>query len=240
MPEQDICVHQAGPEMGPWQNKSLRSIAEFHSLQHPPSTGKRHPITVNVDDLLGLECPPISSATLNLLGSSLQASPSFDSPLTHPLHSVPLNPPSYTLTPVGPSNLPHLALSFVHLGSCSYNPHSPIRFGCFSSPTQNPRLVISTQQGSSKACCSLLKENPMGHRTDKPKKGRCLRAVDTDINLTFGEDVPMADALDTVRKVFVGRVRGRNYTMEHLRQWTMEIWGSLLKKLPVIKVLARG
>lgn len=86
----------------------------------------------------------------------------------------------------------------------------------------------------------FTQRNPTGRRTDKPKKGRCLRAVDTDINLTFGEDVPMADVMDMARKVLVGRVRGRNYTVERLRQWTMEIWGSLLKELPVIRVLARG
>lgn len=50
----------------------------------------------------------------------------------------------------------------------------------------------------------------------------------------------MADAIDTARKVLVGRVCGRTYSVERLRQWTEEIWGTLLKELPAIKVLARG
>lgn len=50
----------------------------------------------------------------------------------------------------------------------------------------------------------------------------------------------MADAIDTARKVLVGQVRDRTYSVERLRQWTKEIWGTLLKELPAIKVLARG
>lgn len=50
----------------------------------------------------------------------------------------------------------------------------------------------------------------------------------------------MADAIGTARKVLVGRVRGQTYSVEILRQWTEEIWGTLLKELLAIKVLARG
>lgn len=50
----------------------------------------------------------------------------------------------------------------------------------------------------------------------------------------------MVDALDMARKVLVGRVHGRNYSVERLHQWTMEIWGSLLKELPIFRVFARG
>lgn len=45
---------------------------------------------------------------------------------------------------------------------------------------------------------------------------------------------------NTAKKVLVGRIRGRKYTVERLRLWTEEIWGSLLKDLPIIHVLARG
>lgn len=45
---------------------------------------------------------------------------------------------------------------------------------------------------------------------------------------------------NTTKKVLVGRIRGRNYTIERLRLWIEEIWGSLLKDLPIIHVLARG
>lgn len=89
-------------------------------------------------------------------------------------------------------------------------------------------------------CRSLLREHPTGCCTDKPKKGQCLKVMDTDINLTFGEDFLMGDVSDMVMKVLVRRVQGRNYPVERLHHWTMEIWGSLLKELPFIRVLARG
>lgn len=50
----------------------------------------------------------------------------------------------------------------------------------------------------------------------------------------------MADAIDIARKVLVGRVRGRTYSVEILQQWIKEIWGTLLKELRAIKVLERG
>lgn len=50
----------------------------------------------------------------------------------------------------------------------------------------------------------------------------------------------MADALENARKVLVGKVRGHSYSMERLKLWTEEIWGSLLKELSMIRVLARG
>jgi len=64
--------------------------------------------------------------------------------------------------------------------------------------------------------------------------------MDRDINITLGDDIPMGDVADTTKKVLIGRVRGRNYSVECLCLWTSEIWGSLLKQLPIIKVLAHG
>lgn len=50
----------------------------------------------------------------------------------------------------------------------------------------------------------------------------------------------MGEVAETDRKVLVGRVHGQNYTAERLGLWTKEIWGTLLKELPTIRVLTRG
>lgn len=71
-------------------------------------------------------------------------------------------------------------------------------------------------------------------------KGRCLRAIDSDFNIIFGPEALLPDVMDAARKVLVGRVRGRTYTVERLKLWVEEIWGSLLTELPAIMVLSRG
>lgn len=140
---------------------------------HTPSIGKRPPPTINIEDLPGLECPPLSPATLNLLGTSLLASPTFNSPLAlFPHPSMPLNASSYSFALAGPLNPSHPAQSFAHLGSCNNNPLAPIRSGCFSSPIPNPRPALYTPHSSSEACRRLLRDHPTGRRMDKPKKGR--------------------------------------------------------------------
>lgn len=50
----------------------------------------------------------------------------------------------------------------------------------------------------------------------------------------------MGEVAETAKKVLVGCVHGRNYSISCLCLWTTEIWGSLLKELPIIRVLARG
>ena len=56
----------------------------------------------------------------------------------------------------------------------------------------------------------------MARRSDKQKKGRCLRAGDRDINLTLGEDLTMGEVDNIAKKVLVGRVHGRIYIVERL------------------------
>lgn len=132
----------------PGRINRFRGQLLFSCHNTPPSFGKWQPPVVNIDDLPGLECPPLS-VTLNLLGTSLQASPTFDSPLSHPqLHPLPMNPPSISLALASPSNLLHPAQSYIHPSLCSLNLHSPIWSGCFSSPIQNPWPALSTQDSS--------------------------------------------------------------------------------------------
>lgn len=128
----------------------------------------------------------------------------------------------------------------LNLGTSYIKPRSPIRSGCFNMPPLPARSTGSAQQSTSDPCRRTLKDFPIGKRSEKLKKGRCLRAIDSNINLTLGEDSQMADVVDTTRKFLVGRVRGRTYSVERLKRWTDEIWGSLLKELPVVRVLARG
>lgn len=44
----------------------------------------------------------------------------------------------------------------------------------------------------------------MTRRSDKLKKGRCLKVVDKDISLDLGEDISMGEVAETIKKVLVG------------------------------------
>lgn len=225
MPEQEVWAHQRNPAMDPWGKSPISSTAATHLTPHPPRTGKKQHPAVNIEDFPVLECSPLSPATLHLVGSCMQSSPSFDSPLPNPSQHPPTPPSrvtqpyltsSISLASEGPSNIQHPSQYFIQPTSCSLNPHSPIRSGCFNSPLLSTRPTRSAQHITSNPCRNLLKEIPTGRLSDKQKKSRCLRDIDSDINLTFGEDVQMADALDTTRKVLVERVRGRTYSVEIL------------------------
>jgi len=86
----------------------------------------------------------------------------------------------------------------------------------------------------------LLEDYPTTRRLDKVNNGRCLKVVDRDINLSLGEDLSMGEVADIAKKVLVGGVRGQNYTVERLHLSTLEIWGTLLKEMPTIRVLTGG
>lgn len=180
MLEQEIWAYQNHPVMDPW-GKNLPSLTVVvHSSLHTLCSGEKQHLTVNIADLSVLECPPLSLATLHLLGSCMQTSPSFDSPLPYPsqqpllyptLTSQSLNHSSISLAPDGPSNVQCPARSSFHPGSCSLNPHSPIRSGCFSSLLLSARPTKSAQHSTSDPCRKLLKEFHIGKHSDKQKKG---------------------------------------------------------------------
>lgn len=134
MLDQDIWAYNNRQAMDPWDKEQANSIVVVHTPIHPSRSGKNHHPDVNLADLPVLECPPLSPATLHLLGTFLQTSPSFDSPLPTPAHQTlpspshttqPSNPSSISLAPVGPSDLQHSTCSTLHPDSCSLNPHSP-------------------------------------------------------------------------------------------------------------------
>lgn len=204
-PDQILWAHQRhGKGFGPLAAKNPLLTNAQSVLLHPSSD--LHPVPdVHIEDLPGLDCPPLSPATLNLLSTCLQLSPTFDSPWIIPL-STPLNAPSCTHSQPGPSSHPKPAISGATLTPCNSNPNTPIRSECFSSTIPHPKSTPSTPHTVNQSCRSLLKEHPTGRRMNKSSKRRCLKAVDKDINLTLGGDISMAKVANTAKKVLVGRV----------------------------------
>ena len=86
LPDQDIWAYNNQPAMEPWGKEQALSTDVSSTQAHLPRSGKKHHSDVNLADLLVLECPPLSLATLHLLGTCLQNSPSFDSPLPTTTH----------------------------------------------------------------------------------------------------------------------------------------------------------
>lgn len=237
------------PSLIPWSVALATGTVASSLHPHLPLSGKKKPSECTPADSSALDCPPLSPATLHLLGSYFQSSPSFDSSLLHPSRPAfpqhpPPPPPSNSPTPsvsLKPLNLPtssHVPHSLP--GTSCFRPRSLIRSGCFNTPFHPVLSAGSAQHSSSDPCRKLLKDLPFRKRSANLKRGRCMRAIDSDFNITFGEEAPLLDVMDTGRRVLVGRVRGRTYSVESLKLWVEEIWGTFFKELPEIKVLARG
>lgn len=248
-PHQDIWAHPHLTSMKPRCLELAPETAGPSQHPHLPLSGKRKPSDFHLADTPTLDFPPLSPATLHLLGNCLQPSPSFDSPLLNPSRPALPTPPPPPLT----SSSPTPSVSFMSHnpqvssrppctllpGNSSTGPRFPIRSGCFNTPPLPIRSAGSAQHSSSDPCHRILKDLPFGKRSQKLKKGKCLRAIDSDFNITFG-DAQLPEVMEATRKVLVSRVRGRTYSVERLKLWDEEIWGSLLKELPDIRVLARG
>lgn len=97
------------------------------------------------------------------------------------------------------------------LGIGTSAPRSPIRSGCFTTPTP-AQSIHSAQQSTSDPCRKLLRETLAGKRSEKIAKGRCLKANNSGFKVNLGPEAPLPDIMDAARKVLVGRVRGRNYS----------------------------
>lgn len=249
-PHHDIWAHSNQTSMKPQRIELASETAGPSQHPHLPLSGRKKPSDYHLDDTSTLECPPLSPSTLHLLGNCLQTSHSFDSPLLKPsCPALPIPPPPLPPSTSLPPSISLMLLNpWVPLrppctllpGNSSTGPRSPIRSGCFNTPLLPVRSVGSAQHSSSDPCRRLLKDLPFGKRTEKLKKGKCLRVIDLDFNITFGEEAQLPDIMETAQKFLVGRVKGCTYTVDRLKLWTEEIWGTLLKELPEIRVLARG
>lgn len=110
-----------------------------HSVTHPPPS-------VHIDGAPSLDCPLLSPATLNLLGTCLQPLPTFDAPLPHLPHIFVTHctPSTFCIPSCGPPPLINPTLSSATLNPGGSKPNTPIRSGCFSSPISNPKYTPST------------------------------------------------------------------------------------------------
>lgn len=160
---------------------------------------------------LGLDIPPLSLGTLNLLSAISPPSPNFD-----------LLP---SFNPVPPLRSPHPVLE---------NPNS-LPSECFDSPVIIPKSATPLKNPGS----DPLMEQPSALRTGK-RKVKCVKKSSKDLTITFGEDIPMGEVVDKANRVLVGHVQGRAYSATRLTNWVQEIWGGILQELPEVQSLARG
>lgn len=195
------CSPVTSPVVTHSRSHTNRSVSEFAPVSPP-----------------GLEAPPLSPGTKQLLASLSPQILSFDQP------------------PLLPSDLPTTAVDFPVTGPQTL-PTSGIRpSGCFSTPTVN---VKPSKPIPPEGVTNPFIDHPSARRTKK-RKTRCIKATTKDITISFGDPSTFGEAVSMARTVLVGHVRGRAYTASRLTQWVKEIWGALLKELPEVHVLPRG
>lgn len=59
------------------------------------------------------------------------------------------------------------------------------------------------------------------------KKVKCTKVKENDRKLVLGEGVKFDDIMETIKKVLVGRVRGRKYSAPHLKKGDRSYGGRL-------------
>jgi len=72
------------------------------------------------------------------------------------------------------------------------------------------------------------------------KKKKCIWLSPEDPNLILGEYLSMAEIVEMENKTVVGKVYGRHFNENTLKEWAASSWGSTFNPPPKINRLCRG
>lgn len=67
-----------------------------------------------------------------------------------------------------------------------------------------------------------------GNTREKRKKNKLIKKKEISLNLVFGVDLQINEAMDTTEVILVGRAKGKKYSANYIKEWTTNTWKEAL------------